>query len=166
MKNTRFATTLLAVFLVSGLLFSCGNKEKDAVDTADEQLGKMEVEIPEVLRDNPEIVEYIEDMSVLVDDYAVLIDEMVKDVGDIAVKDWEELKIGEQLKLTRAAAEFAVKAGPLSAKWAEYEAHRRMVGQDLSEEEILALETVYERFEKRMAQIEEKNQDLFSGVES
>jgi hypothetical protein len=164
MKNNRNFFILFALMLLSFSLISCGGKNEK--QSADNQLGKMEVVIPDVLKDNPEIVEYIEGMSEVVDQYAMLIDDMVGDLEGFEGKDWNELKIGEQLKLTKAAAQFAVKAAPITAKWAEFELKRNMIDQELTEEELMALETVLDRFEKRMEQIEERNQEFFGGVNS
>ncbi len=163
MKPIKNAMTLFVIVLLSVTMVSCGSK--DSKKKADNQLGKMEVVIPAELKDNPEIVDYIESMSEVVDAYSLLMDEMIGDLSGMEGKSWDELKIGEQLKLTKAGTQFAMKAAPITARWAEYEAKKGTVVNELTEEEMLALETVYKRFEKRMAQIEEKNQDFFGGVD-
>jgi len=156
--------TLMAIILLAATMMSCGSKESSK--KAEDRLGKMEVEIPGELKDNPEIVTYIEGMSEVVDAYALLMDEMIGELSGMEGKEWEELKMGEQLKLTKAAAKFAMKAAPITAKWAEYEVNKGTVVNELTDEELMALETVYKRFEKRMEQIEEKNQTFFGGVNS
>ena len=163
MKRIKNAMTLFTIVLLSVTMVSCGGK--DSTKKAENQLGKMEVVVPAELKDNPEIVAYIEGMSDVVDAYALLMDEMIGNLSGMEGKEWDELKIGEQLKLTKAAAQFAMKAAPITARWAEYEAKKGTVVNELSEEEMMALETVYKRFEKRMEQIEEKNQDFFEGVD-
>jgi hypothetical protein len=164
MKSIKKGMTLMAVFLLAATMMSCGSKESSK--KAEDRLGKMEVEIPGELQDNPEIVAYIEGISEVVDAYAVLMDEMIGELSGMEEKEWEELKMGEQLKLTKAAAKFAMKAAPITTKWAEYELNKGSVVNELTEEELMALETVYMRFEKRMEQIEEKNQAFFGGVNS
>ena len=163
MKRIKNAMTLFTIVLLSVTMVSCGGK--DSTKKAENQLGKMEVVVPAELKDNPEIVAYIEGMSDVVDAYALLMDEMIGNLSGMEGKEWDELKIGEQLKLTKAAAQFAMKAAPITARWAEYEAKKGTVVNELSEEEMMALETVYKRLEKRMEQIEEKNQDFFEGVD-
>ncbi|MEX2370744.1 MAG: hypothetical protein WD578_07045 [Bacteroidales bacterium] len=163
MKRFRNTATLVVIVLMASTLIACGSKDKS--DNADNSLGKMELVIPDELKDNEEIVEYIKGMSVVVDDYALLMDKMIGDLDGLEGKEWEELKIGEQLKLTKAAATFAVKAAPITAKWAEYEFNRSLYDDDLTDEELMALQTVMERFEARMKQIEEKNQEFFGEVE-
>jgi hypothetical protein len=164
MKSIKKGMTLMAIILLAATMMSCGNKESSK--KAEDRLGKMEVVIPGELQDNPEIVAYIEGMSEVVDAYALLMDEMIGELSGMEGKEWEELKIGEQLKLTKAAAKFAMKAAPITTKWAEYELNKGTVVNELTEEELMALETVYRRFEKRMEQIEEKNQSFFGGVNS
>lgn len=164
MKSIKKEMTLMAIILLSATMMSCGGKESSK--KAENRLGKMEVEIPGELKDNPEIVAYIEGMSEVVDAYALLMDEMIGELSGMEGKEWEELKMGEQLKLTKAAAKFAMKAAPITTKWAEYELNKGTVVNELTEEEMMALETVYRRFEKRMEQIEEKNQAFFGGVNS
>ncbi|MEX0987342.1 MAG: hypothetical protein WD052_07695 [Bacteroidales bacterium] len=163
MKRFRNAATLVAIVLMTSTFIACGTKKKS--DSADNTLGKMEVVIPDELKDNEEIVEYIQGMSEVVDEYALLMNKMITDLDGLEGKEWEELRIGEQLKLTRAAATFAVKAAPITARWAEYEFNRSMYDDDLTEEELMALQTVMERFEARMKQIEEKNEKFFGGIE-
>jgi hypothetical protein len=164
MKSLKNAMFLFAVVLISVAMVSCGGR--DSSKKAEDRLGKLEVVIPDELKDNPEIITYIEGMSEVVDSYALLMDEMIGDLSGFEGKEWEDLKIGEQLKLTRLAATFAMKAAPITAKWAEYEVKKGNVTDELTEEEMMALETVYRRFEKRMEQIEEKNREFFGGVNS
>jgi len=163
MKNLKTLSIFAATVLFIGLFSACGNKDK--TDEADNKLGKMEVVIPDELKDNPELVDYIKGMSEVVDEYALLMDDMIDEMDGIQGKDWDELKLGEQLKVTKTAAKFAMKAAPITAKWAEYEAKRNVVYEDLSDEDLMAMETLMTRFENRMKQIEEKNQEFFGNAD-
>lgn len=141
------------------LICSCGgNKE---TEQADDKLGKMEIVIPDELKDNPEMVEYIEDMTELVDDYAVVMDEMVDKLKPFAGKTFDELKIGQQLKFTAIVTEVGVKSAPYMTKWAEYEMKWSNLEEGLTEDQLLALETVGKRFEERMEQIAEKYAEYY-----
>jgi hypothetical protein len=163
MKTIKYTFGVVSIVLLSTIFTSCGSKGDSSAD-AEDRFGKMEVVIPDELKDNPEIVEYIESMSEVVDEYALLMDDMIGEMDGIAGKDWDELKISEQLKLTKTAAKFAMKSAPITVKWGELEAKRSITDNDLSEDELVALESVLLRFEKRMEQIEEKNQDFFSDL--
>ena len=162
MKSIKNTIAVLTIILFSISLTSCGSKGNS--DEAENRFGKMEVVIPDELKDNPEIVEYIEGMCEIVDEYALLMDDMIGDLDGIAGKDWSELKMGERLNLTKTAAKFAMKAAPITVKWGEVEVKRSIVESELTEEELLALETVMLRFEKRMEQIEEKNKEFFGDL--
>lgn len=161
MRRIKNITLVVALMLSSALMVSCGSKDKPS-EEAIEKLGKMEVVIPDELKDNPEIVEYVEGMSEVADAYALLIDESLTKLGDYAGKEWEELNMREQIKVTATAAEIAMKAAPNLAKLAEYQAKYYELGDSLTDDEILALATVWERFEARLEQIEEKNAKFFA----
>ncbi len=158
MKKSNYLIVGLSLFLMLGLLTSCGNKDKDEpVD----KLGKMEVVIPDELKDNPEMVEYITGMTEVVDEYAVVIDEIIPKMAPFKGKTFDELKLGEQLKFTKILAEAGIKSAPVMVKWADYEMKRDVLNSELTEDELMALETVWTRFEERMAQIERKHSDVF-----
>lgn len=163
MKNTKSLLSGLLILIFSLSIVSCGGKKTSKTES--NQLGRMEVVIPDELKENKEIVTYIEGMSELVDDYALLLDDMIKDLDGYHGKDWEDLSIREQLKLTKTGAQFAMKAAPITAKWREFEIKKGTLEGDLSEEELMALETIMKRFEKRMEEIEARNQDFFGQAE-
>ena len=71
---------LIPLLLLVGIfLFGCGSKEKK-VETSTFQ--PMEVQIPDALKDNPEAVEYIENMSKAVDAYAMALDKLAAEKMD------------------------------------------------------------------------------------
>lgn len=141
-------------------MFACGGKDK-ASDNADKRLGKLEVEIPAELEGNKEIVSYIHGMNEVADQYAILMDDMFDEVGDLSGKDPEELSMMEQLRLVKATSEVAVRSAEIMGAWAEYMEQRESLNEQLSEDELQALEAVFIRFEQRMTQIMEKHEDLF-----
>jgi|SRR6056297_3559076 len=165
MRHFRTLTVLLLATVMTAFVSSCNRGGDDATETADEKFGEMEVVIPEELKDNPEIVEYIEGMADVADSYALLMDEMIEELGGYEAASFEDLNMREKVKFTRHAAEFSMKSAPIMTKWAEHQAKRTMVADELSEEELMALEAVMERFEARMEQIEARHTDYFEGVE-
>ena len=50
----------------------------------------------------------------------------------------------------------------MMTKWAEHHDKLNMFKEDLTEDETLALETVVNRFEERMKQIEKKHTNYFN----
>lgn len=160
-KNSIYFTSAMLFSLVMFTMFACGGKEK-ANDTADKRLGKLEVEIPAELEENEEIVAYIEGMNEVADQYAILMDDMLEEVGDLSGKEPEELSMMEQLRLVKATGEVTVRSAEIMSRWSEYIDQRDSLNEQLSEEELQALEAVYTRFEQRMTQIMEKHEDLFT----
>lgn len=158
-KYTTYINSLILIVCVCSTIIACGGKE-NGTKTADERLGKLEVDIPEELKNNDEVVEYIEGMTRVADEYAILMDDMLEEVGDLSGKEPEELTMMEQLKLVKATGEVAVRSAEIMAAWEEYQSKRNELDQLLSSEEIQALEEVLEHFEARMMQIAEKHEDI------
>lgn len=149
--------------ILSLVLSSCGSCKKD---TAIHRLGKMEVEIPSELKDKPEVVEYIKGMSQVADQYALMIDDMLEEVGEYEGVEQKDLSIMDQIKLTKATAEVAMRSVEILGKWAEYQDKRDKLEEQLSDEELEALAGVWKRFEARIVQIESRHSEVFSKEES
>lgn len=149
--------------ILSLVLSSCGSSKKD---TANNRLGKMEVEIPSELKDKPEVVEYIKGMSQVADQYALMIDDMLEEVGEYEGVEQEDLSIMDQIKLTKATAEVAMRSVEILGKWAEYQDKRDKLEEQLSDEELEALAGVWKRFEARIVQIESRHSEVFSKEKS
>ncbi len=143
----KFLFLLVAV----ALLTSCGGEK-----TANDKLGKLNVTIPDELKDNKEVVEFIDNMVELSDEYAILLDETLEKTQEFNGKETEDLSMLEQMKLMKITGEVAIKSTSVMAKWGEALEHRTQLEEQLSDEEIEALESVYVHFEKRMEQIQEK----------
>lgn len=148
MKNT-ISCLLVACTLV--LMTSCGGKH----NAADDKLGKLEIEIPAELMDHKDVVEFIQGMNEVTDEYALMIDNTMEDVGEYVGVDESELGMMDKIKLVKATTEIAVKSTTIMAKWSQYMENRSELNQQLSDDELKALETVWTRFEKRMEQINE-----------
>ncbi len=161
MKRSNYVVAFAAMFLMTVVLTSCGSDKKN--DEVVNKLGKMEVVIPDELKDNPEMVEYIEGMTEVVDAYALMFDEMIGEMKEYKGKDFDDLNMREKIKFTASAAEIAMKSAPVMVKWAEYEIDRSTFNDELTEEELIALESVWLRFEQRMEQIEERHSEFFDG---
>ena len=144
-------TYLLFISIVAISLTACGGKNK-----ANNKLGKLELQIPAELKDKPEAIAFIKGMNEVVDDYAVLIDNALSDVSELAGKSEEELSMFENIRLLKATGEIAIGAAPIMIKWGEYLEKRESLNEQLTAEELLALESSWKRLEQRMAQIDNK----------
>lgn len=159
MKSNLFAYTV-AVLAFSMFSYSCTDTSQKTV--ADSKLGTLKVEIPETLKDKPEVVAYIHDMSKVADDYAILIDKTLEDFGDYQNKDFEKLGMMDKIKVMKASAEIGFKSMEMMAKWGDYHDKMNLFKEDLTEDETLALESVVNRFEERMKQIKKKHSKYFN----
>lgn len=144
-------THLLLIGLFAFMLAACGSK-----NNADNRLGKLKLEIPSELKDKPEAVAYIKGMNKVVDDYAMIIDNALKDVGDLVGKSEDELSMLEKMRLIKATGEITIGAAPIMAKWVKYMEERELLINQLSNDELIAMESSWKRLEQRMKQIEEK----------
>lgn len=165
MKKIIFTLTL-AILAASMSFSSCGDSSRK-VDSpqktaADSKLGKLDVEIPAALRDKPEVVAYIHDMSKVTDEYAILIDKTLEDFGDYENLDFDNLSMMDKIKVMKASAEIGFKSMDMMTKWAEHHDKLNLFKEDLTEDEALALETVVNRFGERMKEIEKKHTKYFN----
>lgn len=157
--NKTTITLTLVILTFTMLFYSCGdNPQKTA---ADNKFGSLKVEIPESLKDKPEVVTYIHNMSRVADDYALLIDEVLEGFGGFNDKDIENMGMMDKIKLMKATAEVGFKSIDMMSKWGEYHNQLDIFKEDLTEDETLALEAVMQRFEERMKQIEKKHAKFF-----
>ncbi|MDD2552739.1 MAG: hypothetical protein PHO84_03330 [Dysgonamonadaceae bacterium] len=156
----RFFPLTLAIIAISMVTYSCADNPKRTA--ADNELGKIEVEIPASLKNKPEVVTYIHDMNKIADDYAMLIDQVLSDLGGLENKeDLDNLSMMDKIKLMKVSAEVGFKSIDIMSKWGDYHSKVNFFKEDLTEDEAVALEAVLKRFEKRMEQIEEKHYKFF-----
>ena len=150
---------LFTIILFSMSLNSCTQNKKETA--ADQQLGKLDVEIPQSLKNKPEVVTYIHDMNKITDDYALLIDQVLSDLKGFERKDMENMGMMDKIKFMKVSSEVGFKSLDMVSKWGDYQNRLDLFKEDLTEDESLALESVMNRFEERMKQIEEKHSRFF-----
>lgn len=158
MKKRIFPITII-ILTISLLSYSCsGGKKKTA---ADNQLGKLDVEIPQSLKNKPEVVTYIQDMNNIADDYALLIDQVLSDFKGFENKDMENMGMMDKIKFMKVSAEVGFKSIDIMSKWGDYHNKVDLFKNDLTKDETIAFESVLKRFEERMNQIEKKHSKFF-----
>ncbi len=162
LKKTKMKININLILLIAGLLFlgACGGNNNN--NTADNKLGKLEIEIPDEIKDNEDVVEFIEGMAEVSDEYALMIDEILEKNADLIGKDSDDLSMLEQLALVKSTGEVAVKSAGIMEKWGIYMNKRSNLEAELSDAELQALEAVMMRFEKRMEQIEDKYSEVLN----
>lgn len=155
-------TQKLAIALIALISFtSCSSNDSNS-DKANNKLGKIELVIPTELEGNKEVVNYIKGVSEVADSYALLVDEILEEYGEYIGTNSEDLTMMEQIKLTKATAEVAIKSTEIMGKWAEYQNKRNSLDQQLTDAEIQALENVWLQFEKRFEQISKKHEETLA----
>lgn len=156
----RFFPFTFAIIAFFTFTFSCSRSAKKT--EADNKLGKIEVDIPASLKGKPQVVTYIHDMNKIADDYAMLIDQVLSDVGRFEKKEADNLSVMDKIKLMKVSAEVGFKSIDIMSKWGDYHSKARLFKEELSEDEVVALESVLKRFEERMKQIEKKHSKFFN----
>ncbi len=129
---------------------------------ANKKLGKLEIEIPAELKDNPEICEYIKTTTQAVDEYALLLDRVCDEVKDI---DPDNMSMVEQIKVMKVVGEYTLESAKLMVTWGEAVEKRALIEENLSDAEIEALAQVFTHFENRLKQIDEKYAEEFDGID-
>lgn len=158
MKTVK-TLSLICFFLTSMIIYSCGRNKSSSV--VDDQLGRIEVEVPNSLKDKPEVVSYIHDMNRVVDDYAMLIDQVLSDFKDFEDKDTDKMGMMDKIKFMKVSSEVGLKSMEIISQWGDYHNRANIFIEDLSGDETAALESVLKRFEDRMKQIERKHAGFF-----
>jgi hypothetical protein len=91
-----------------------------------------------------------------------LVDDMLEEYGEYADKATEDLTMMEQIKLTKATAEVAIKSTQIMTKWAKYQDKRNNLDTQLTDAEIKALESIWINFEKRFEEISKKQEEMLA----
>jgi len=164
----------LSLIIVSFVFISCASDEakksenashckKEEVKCKEEsKIEHFNVEIPDELKDKPEVIEYINAMNLLANEYANMVESIYIEAGDLAGVPEEQLSFSQKMKLVKIAGKSAVKLSSSMAKWVEYQEKRNVIEKDLTEAELDALSVVWKNFEMRMSEIEKKYNKSFA----
>jgi hypothetical protein len=143
--------------IVAMFINSCSGGKTSEQEAVDEQLGKLErIEIPASLKNKPEVVAFIKEMEVLTDEFALVVDKTAIEAKEYKGKNLDELGFAEKIQLTKLSSELSFKSLQMIAKWAEFTDKRFSMQQVLNEDEIKAFDAIFNRFQERMKQIEDK----------
>jgi len=131
---------------------SCNNKKANKVET----MPPLAVEIPAELQENPEIVKFIRASEKSINEFANKVESFYIENPDLLTKDVEEMSMVEKLKVMKVAGEMAIAFGEFSMHYAEMNTKMENFEEMMDEEQIAAMSTVGEAFEKRMKLLEER----------
>lgn len=144
---------LFIAYLLVAIIFGACSKQKD---TGFANVEPLKVEIPDEIKNNKELVDFIKSSEKSINDFAVSIENLYKEDPKLMQKDAEEMSMFEKLKLMKVAGEMAVLFGEFSMNYAEMNEELGNYELTMTNEQALALATVSETFEKRMLLLEEQ----------
>lgn len=148
MKKLSYIVMIVFVAFMA----SCNNKKANKVET----MPPLAVEIPAKLQENPEIVKFIRASEKSINEFANKVESFYIENPDLLTKDVEEMSMVEKLKVMKVAGEMAIAFGEFSMHYAEMNTKMENFEEMMDEEQIAAMSTVGEAFEKRMKLLEER----------
>ena len=148
MKKLSYIVMIVFVAFMA----SCNNKKANKVET----MPPLAVEIPAELQENPEIVKFIRASEKSINEFANKVESFYIENPDLLTKDVEEMSMVEKLKVMKVAGEMAIAFGEFSMHYAEMNTKMENFEEMMDEEQIAAMSTVGEAFEKRMKLLEER----------
>ncbi|MDA3881567.1 MAG: hypothetical protein PF436_14350 [Prolixibacteraceae bacterium] len=151
----------LIYFLVIGLVVvfsSCSNKKSNKVET----MPPLAVEIPAEIQDNPEVVKFIRASEKSINEFANKIETFYIKNPELLSKEAEEMSMVEKLKVMKVAGEMAIAFGEFSMHYAEMNSKMENLEAVMDEEQVAAMATVGEAFEKRMKLLELRLENIKS----
>ncbi|PKP39240.1 MAG: hypothetical protein CVT98_02585 [Bacteroidetes bacterium HGW-Bacteroidetes-15] len=153
---------ITTIFVVASLLFAfgCGSKEKKAEKEYSSTFTPMEIVIPDELKDNPEAVEYINNMAKATDAYALAVEKFAAEVYKMGFKEGEELSTMQKIKLMTILAEHFEGIAKSSEPMLKYFEESNFMLNEFNETEIAAFAVVMDRFQARMEELEKKYESL------
>lgn len=146
----KLSYIVMIVFVA--FMVSCNNKKANKVET----MPPLAVEIPAKLQENPEIVKFIRASEKSINEFANKVESFYIENPDLLTKDVEEMSMVEKLKVMKVAGEMAIAFGEFSMHYAEMNTKMENFEEMMDEEQIAAMSTVGEAFEKRMKLLEER----------
>lgn len=142
----------IVIIVFAAFFVSCSNKKANKVET----MPPLAVEIPAELQENTEIVKFIRASEKSINEFANNVESFYIENPDLLTKDVEEMSMVEKLKVMKVAGEMAISFGEFSLHYAEMNNEMENFEEMMDEEQIAAMATVGEVFEKRMKLLEER----------
>jgi hypothetical protein len=157
MKKFLSISLILTSLLVA---VGCGSSEKKSEKEVASTFTPMEVVIPDELKDNPEAIEYINNMAKAADAYAMAVDKLASEVTKMGLKEGEEPSTMQKIKLMTILAEHFEEIAKSSEPMVTYFEESNFMLNEFNEAEMAAFESVMNRFQARMEELEKKYENL------
>jgi len=143
---------ILLVFI--NLLWSCNCKKNG------DYLPPLKPTIPELLKENQEVVIFIEESTKVLNKWSVTLEDLVVECKPYIGKNEVELSESEKLKLGKIMMDFVASLGQFAVNVAELEQNTSTVEYDLNDEELRAMDTIKTVFKSRIEEINLKYRDF------
>jgi hypothetical protein len=140
---------LILVLLV--LAMACNTNRKSEYN-----ISPLVVEIPDELKEQPEVVEFIRSSERNINRFAETIERSYEENPDLWQKEAEEMSMVEKLKVLKVAGEMAVAFSEFSMDYAAMNEKMGQFEMQMNDDQVLALATVGKAFENRMKLLEER----------
>ncbi|HAN00510.1 MAG TPA: hypothetical protein DCQ26_18100 [Marinilabiliales bacterium] len=147
-------SVLIYSFILGLLIIGCSPEKKG------NYLSKLEVEIPDVLKGNANIVAFINENAEVLNQWSVTLEDLVVDCSPYLGKEEEELTDADRAKLGKNMMEFVANLGQFAVYSAELQQMMTTVEAELPDDQLAAFATIKNQLETRMQEIQNKYIDF------
>lgn len=160
MKTVKFISLALTFSL---LIMSCGNGKSKRRQS--NLLPPLKIEIPAEIEGDTELVSLIQQSETAINEFSDNVEIMIEDLLPIIEenKTEEELGMFEKLKVGKAMLEFASNSThclEAMESFNNYTEQKEAAGEVLNDNQLRAIATVTEAFDKRMKEIDKKFEEI------
>lgn len=143
----------LALLLCLTIEFSC--KKENKADNSG-HLPPLNIVVPVELQNNEQTVLFVKATEAAINQWSDTFEDLMLDCAEYIDVPEEDLSTMDKLKLLKASGTLMANMGEFAVKMAEIENQSKVIENGLSEKELQAFASVYDAFELRIRQLNEK----------
>lgn len=134
------------------------------VNSSSHTLPPLQIEIPDELKSNNEIIEFIENAEDAINKYSKTAEELAKDCKQFAGKNEKDLSVFDRVKMVTVLSQFTTNFVEVADQYNKMIEQTEVLEEELNYDEALALATVMDAFKIRMEQLEDKYKDYTTEI--
>jgi len=144
----------IVIILLFGFIAACSSENKRNANF----LPLISIEIPEEVKDNPELVEVIKSSEKAINEFSDNIEQLVLEGKEVLDKKEEERSLGDNLKIGKLTIQFVSNSAELAGLIDEFDSYKNNQKDQglINDAQLKALEKVGESFENRIQEINNK----------
>ncbi|PID93653.1 MAG: hypothetical protein CSA95_07005 [Bacteroidetes bacterium] len=126
-------------------------------------LSPIEITIPDAIKSDKELTQLVKDSEGAINEFSNNMEALIEDLEPYKDVDMDEASTLVKIKMTKIAVEFLANSSKGIAvleKLEEYADQRQNQQTPLTDEQMEAMAVIYDTFEARMEQLEEKYRDF------